>query len=146
VCVPEAGTGTAIAAELSDLAGARVLLARARIASGALPAALRERGAHVDDVPAYETVIGPESSRAPLSRALDEGLDAAIFTSGSTVAGFVRLATEARAALAGVAVVCIGPATARVLEEAGIVPAAVALARSSGGLIGALEEVARARA
>lgn len=146
VRVPEAGTGAAIAAELGDLAGSRVLLARARIASGALPAALRQRGAAVDDVPAYETVIGPESSRAPLARALDDGLDAAIFTSGSTVAGFAQLARDARAALTGVAAVCIGPVTALALEDAGIVPAAVAPARSSCSLIDALEEVARARA
>lgn len=146
VRVPAAGTGAAIAAELGELRGARVLLARARLASDDLPAALLERGAIVDDVPAYETVIGPESSRAPLSRALAEGLEAAIFTSGSTVAGFARLTAEPREALSGVAAVCIGPVTARALEAAGIAPARVAAGRSAESLIDALEEVAGDRA
>jgi uroporphyrinogen-III synthase len=146
VRVPEAGTGAAIAAELGELRGVRVLLARARIASDDLPAALVARGAIVEDVPAYETVIGPESSRASLTRALEEGLEAAIFTSGSTVAGFARLAADPRAALSGVAAVCIGPVTARALEEAGIEPARVAAGRSAQALIEAVEEVARDRA
>jgi uroporphyrinogen-III synthase len=146
VRVPDAGTGAAIAAELGDLRGVRVLLARARIASDDLPEALVARGAIVEDMPAYETVIGPESSRAPLTRALEEGLEAAIFTSGSTVAGFARLAPDPRSALSGVAAVCIGPVTARALEEIGIEPARVAAGRSAQALIDAVEEVARDRA
>ncbi|HEY7471866.1 MAG TPA: uroporphyrinogen-III synthase [Gemmatimonadota bacterium] len=144
--VPRAATGAAIAGELGALAGARVLLPRSRIAAEDLPAALAVRGARVDEVPAYETVIGPESSRGPLAAALDAGLEAAIFTSGSTVAGFVRLAGDASVALAGVTTVCIGPATARALEGVGVRPARIAARRSAESLVHALEEVAHARA
>lgn len=144
--VPEAGTGAAIARELGDLTGVRVLLPRSRIGSADLPRALTAGGARVDDVAAYETVIGPEPSREPLARALDSGLQAAIFTSGSTVAGFVRLAGDPRAALSGVVTVCIGPVTARALEAAGVEPSRVAIARSPEGLVQALGEVALARA
>jgi uroporphyrinogen-III synthase len=45
-----------------------------------------------------------------------------------------------------VATVCIGPVTARALEEAGIAPARVAAGRSAESLIDALEEVAGERA
>jgi uroporphyrinogen-III synthase len=45
-----------------------------------------------------------------------------------------------------VAAVCIGPVTARALEEIGIEPARVAAGRSAQALIDAVEEVARDRA
>lgn len=144
--VPESGTGGAIARELGELAGARVLLPRARIASDDLPDALAALGARVDVVAAYDTVVGPESSREPLARALDAGLQAAIFTSGSTVAGFARLAGDPSVALADVATVCIGPVTAGALEAAGVRPSRVAAERTPAALIEALEEVASARA
>lgn len=144
--VPRAGTAVAIVEELDSLAGARVLLPRSRVAAGDLPAALTARGARVEEVPAYDTVIGPETSRAPLAEALDTGLQAAIFTSASTVAGFVRLAGDASVALAGVATVCIGPATARALEGVRVKPSRIAAARSPESLIHALEEVDHARA
>ncbi|HYO46520.1 MAG TPA: uroporphyrinogen-III synthase [Gemmatimonadota bacterium] len=144
--VPEAGTGSSIADELGELAGVSVLLPRTRIASDELPSALAARGAIVHDVPAYDTVIGPESSREPLVRALDAGLQAVFFTSGSTVEGFSRLAGDPRAALSGVATVCIGPATARALEEVGVEPSRVTSVRSPEALVDALEEVAHARA
>lgn len=145
-CVPESGTGAAIAAALGDVSGRRILLPRARIASEDLPQALAARGALVDAVVAYDTVAGPESSREPLARALDAGLQAAIFTSGSTVDGFARLAGHLGTRLAGVEIVCIGPTTARALEDAGVSPSRVAAGRTPAALVEALEDVAHARA
>ncbi len=144
--VPRAGNGVAIAGLLGELAGVRVLLPRARIAGRDLPTALAARGAVVDDVPAYDTVIGPESSRIPLARALDEGLDAAIFTSGSTVEGFFRLAPEPLSDLSAIHTVSIGRSTARALAAAGVEPSAVAAAPSPAAIVEALERTARARA
>lgn len=144
--VPATATGAAIAGVLGNLSGARLLLPRARIANGELPAALAARGALVDDVPAYDTVIGPERSRAPLAEALASGLDAAVFTSGSTVAGFFRLAADPGESLAGIPAIAIGPSTARALTEAGVEPAAVAAAPRPAGILEALERVAHARA
>lgn len=144
--VPPAGTGAAIAVELGPLAGARVLLPRARIATPDLPAALAGRGARVDDVAAYDTVIAPESSRAPLARALAEGIEAATFTSGSTVTGFARLSGEPRAALSGILTVCIGSPTARALQRIGVTPSGVAGRRTPEALVDVLDELAHARA
>jgi uroporphyrinogen-III synthase len=144
--IPRAGTGAAIAGLLGELAGVRVLLPRARIAGRDLPYALTARGALVDDVPAYDTVIGPESSRIPLAQALDEGLDAAIFTSGSTVEGFFRLVPDPLGALSTILTISIGRSTARALADAGVEPSAVAAAPSPAAIVEALERTARARA
>lgn len=144
--IPDAHVSTAIADELGELEGRRVLLPRAGMATRELPEALAARGARVDEVVAYDTELGPESSREPLARALDRGLDAAIFTSGSTIAGFVRLAGDVRTRLAGVETVCIGPTTARELEREGVRPSAVARGRTPSDLMEALEEVVHARA
>ena len=120
----QAEPGDQVAAAIPDamgeVAGARVLLLRAAGASRELPRILAERGARVDDVVAYEIVVGPESSRASLERALAEGLDAAVFTSGSTVRGFARLTGDPALALAGARVICIGPVTARAARLAGL--------------------------
>lgn len=142
--VPDAGIGAAIPADIGEIAGRRVLLARAAGAGEDLPEILRRRGADVDDLVAYETVEGPAESRGALEAALEEGLDAAIFTSGSTARGFVRLAGGTRA-LDGVVVVVIGPSTAAAAREAGIEPDAVASERSPEGLVAALAGVAAGR-
>ena len=144
--VPRAGNGAAIAGLLGELSGVRVLLPRAKIAGRDLPSALTARGAMVEDVPAYDTVIGPESSRIPLAQALREGLEAAIFTSGSTVEGFFRLAPEPLSALSTILTVSIGRSTARALSAAGVEPSAVAATPSPAAIVEALERTARARA
>ena len=123
---------------MGEVTGAQVLLLRAAAASRALPRALAARGARVDDVVVYEVVEGPESSRAPLERALADGLDAAVFTSGSTVRGFARLIGDPAHALAGARVVCIGPVTARVAREAGLGDVEVAGSRTPAAIVAAL--------
>jgi uroporphyrinogen-III synthase len=87
---------------------------------------------------AYEVVIGPESSRASLERALGDGLYAAVFTSGSTVRGFARLIGDPALALAGARVVCIGPVTAEVARRAGLLDVRVAAARTPAAIVAAL--------
>lgn len=134
------GRGAALAAELGrDVEGASILLPRARIAARGLPEALAARGARVDDVPAYETEVGPERSRAPLAQALVRGLDAVVFTSGSTVDGFAKLTGDLAGSLAGVATICIGPSTARVLDRHGVRASSVADRRTPDALVRAIE-------
>ena len=103
---------------------------------------LADRGARVDDVVAYEVVVGPESSRAPLARALADGLDAAVFTSGSTVHGFARLTGDPALALAGARVVCIGPVTAEAARRAGLGDVRVAAGRTPAAIVAALADAA----
>ncbi len=118
---PARSNGEGIAAELPLSDGDRILLARADIADGSLPEALRARGAIVDEIIAYRTIEAPEASREPLRAALAAGpLDALVFTSGSTVRGLLALLTpqERRVALRSLAC-CIGPSTAQVARESG---------------------------
>ncbi len=136
--VPDRYLTTAIADGLGEITGWRVLLPRADAASPDLPRLLRERGAHVDEVVAYRMVEGPEESREPLRRLLAEGIDAVIFTSGSTVRGFGRLIGDPAAALAGVLIACIGPVTAHTVREMGLVPDVIAKEYTTDGLITAL--------
>jgi uroporphyrinogen-III synthase len=71
-----------------DLKGKRVLLPRAAVARDLVPVALTERGAHVDVVEAYRTImpsIAPERARAALARKPDW----ITFTSSSTVKNLV---------------------------------------------------------
>ncbi len=136
--VPDEGTGAAIADAMGEVRGLRVLLARARHAARDLPEALSRRGARVQEVVAYETEEGPEDAREPLARALAAGLDAAVFTSGSTVRGFARLAGEPALALGDAVVVAIGPSTADAARAAGLSPVA-ARGRTPAAIVAALE-------
>ena len=118
--------------------GQRVLLARAAVARDVIPDALRARGAMVDVVDAYRTVIPAESVTAirtlfgPGGRAPD----AATFTSSSTVTNFLNLLREAGVARPGsMRAVSIGPITSRTLRENRWEPAGEADPHDLGGLV-----------
>jgi len=70
----------------------RVLLIRAKVARDVIPRELRQAGAHVDVVEAYQTVV-PRSSRSRLHAALNNSRRPKVitFTSSSTVRNFVAL-------------------------------------------------------
>jgi uroporphyrinogen-III synthase len=104
--------------------GKRVLLVRARVARDVIPRELRQAGAHVDVVEAYETVV-PQSSRARLRAALENPRlrpHVISFTSSSTVRNFVKLlhARGKRTGLNGILNASIGPVTSSTLRELGL--------------------------
>ena len=110
--------------------GKRVLLVRAKIARDVIPRELRNAGAEVDVVEAYETVV-PKSSETRLRALLAKKTlrpHAITFTSSSTVKNFVELLglRSARAALKkparhrGVHTASIGPVTSATLREFGL--------------------------
>ena len=133
-----------VAESLVDSMGARVagrtiLLARAEVARDVIPDALRAAGATVHVVDAYRTVM-PESAPDLLRGALEHGIDAATFTSSSSV---THLADAARAAgiqfpLAGVRAISIGPITSATLREYGWIPAAEAKISDIAELVAAI--------
>jgi uroporphyrinogen-III synthase len=113
--VPEDSNGLALADALPDAQGKRVLLVRATAAASDLPARLRERGANVEELAAYETVEGPPTSAGPLTVALgDSDLSAIVFASGSAVRGFVALGGTT-----AWPVITIGPRTSEVARRHG---------------------------
>jgi uroporphyrinogen-III synthase len=117
---PSRSSGIAMSAELPLQVGDRVLVVRGDLADEELAIALRARGAEVDDVIAYRTSEAPESSRAPLRRAVSEGQLAAVaLTSGSTVRGLVALGRAESLDVLSIPSVCIGPETADAARAAG---------------------------
>ena len=83
--VPEHFVAESLLSELSQLPleGRKFLLPRAESARDLLPEALREAGARVDVVSAYRNQM-PEGSIGLLRQALEQGIDAATFTSSSS--------------------------------------------------------------
>ncbi|MEO8659097.1 MAG: uroporphyrinogen-III C-methyltransferase, partial [Bryobacteraceae bacterium] len=120
-----------------DLAGKRVLLPRAAVARDLIPTEFARRGAHIDVVEVYRTVV-PQTS---------EGLAKEIFapahkpqwmtfTSSSTVKNFLVLA--GREALDGVKIASIGPITSQTVRKHGLDVAVEAVPYTTDGLIAAM--------
>lgn len=121
--------------------GKRVLIARAAAARELLPRELRRRGAQVDVVSVYRTVL-PEASRERARVLFDQRrLEAITFTSPSTVRNFFSLLgrRRARRALEGVAVATIGPVTSRTARALGLRVAVEARRYTVDGLVRAIE-------
>jgi uroporphyrinogen-III synthase/uroporphyrinogen III methyltransferase/synthase len=138
--VPESYVAESLVAGIGAEIGhqKRVLLARAAVARDVIPDALRASGALVDVVDAYRNVV-PREAPERLRAALADGLDAATFTSSSSV---THLAEAAKASgvtfpFAGVPAVSIGPVTSGTLREMGWEPAAEADPHDVPGLIAA---------
>jgi uroporphyrinogen III methyltransferase/synthase len=110
------------AAAGTSLDGARVLLPRAQVARQALPDLLRQAGAQVDVVPAYQTVAPHGPIADDLAQALRDGtVDAVTFTSSSTVRNLLTmLGDDAATLLAGCELFSIGPVTSATLRQAGL--------------------------
>jgi uroporphyrinogen III methyltransferase / synthase len=120
--------------------GKRVFIPRAAEAREVLPETLRSWGAAVEVVVAYRTALA-RVDVAPLADLLrGRAIDAITFTSSSTVKNFVRLFDgKSLAEIAGrSAIACIGPITARTVEEAGGRPAIVAEEFTTAGLTRAI--------
>jgi len=128
-----------VAAFGNSIAGKRVLLARAMVARDVIPDALAKAGAEMTVVDAYQTVL-PDGARELLAEALRVGLDAATFTSSSSVRNLAEVAREAGVdfPFAGVPAVSIGPVTSATLREFGWEPAGEAAASDIPGLIAAV--------
>jgi uroporphyrinogen-III synthase len=118
-----------------DLKGQRVLLPRAAVARDVVPVALRERGAIVDVVEAYLTVI-PENAGVHTRELLERKPDWITFTSSSTVTNCIVAA--GREALQGVKIASIGPITSATAREHGLTVDVEANPHTIEGLVTAL--------
>lgn len=134
--VPAEANGAALAEALPDPAGARVLLVRASLADPDLPARLRERGALVEEITAYETVEGPAESAEELRQALRQpDIAAVVFASGSAVRGFMKLGGPT-----SLPAITIGPRTSAVARDSGFKVVAEAEGTSVQHLAAAVTE------
>jgi uroporphyrinogen-III synthase len=140
--VPEEYVAESVVKGLRDkVKDKRVLLVRAKVARDVIPDSLREAGAQVDVVEAYETVV-PEKSKARL-RALMKNRDqrphVVTFTSSSTVRNFVELLGKSKAgALQNIQFASIGPVTSGTLREFNLPVAIEAREFTMGGLVRAI--------
>jgi uroporphyrinogen III methyltransferase/synthase len=123
-----------------DLAGCRVLLPRAAVARDLVPVGLERRGARVDVVEAYRTVV-PDGAVGQAREIFGAARrpDAITFTSSSTVRNFVDVAGVA--SLKGVQAVSIGPVTTQTARDLGIQVAAEARVFTIDGLVEAILEI-----
>jgi len=140
--IPEQYVAESLVHALGDqVAGSRILLARA-MARDVIPDELTRRGAIVEVVDAYRTVI-PDGAVQRIKQVFsDPSLppDAVTFTSSSTVKNFFTLWREAgfSGIPQGVAAISIGPITSGTLREYGWEPATEAATYDVSGLVGAV--------
>ncbi len=122
--------------------GKRVLLARAMVARDVIPEALKNMGAELTVVDAYQTIL-PHGAHDLLRLALTTGLDAATFTSSSSVRNLAEVASESGVAFpfAGVPAISIGSVTSATLREFGWEPAGEAVASDIPRLLEAVVRV-----
>jgi uroporphyrinogen III methyltransferase/synthase len=115
--MPEEYVAESLLAALAgeELRGKRILLPRAAVARDLVPVRLRERGAIVDVVEAYRTII-PANAALRAKEALARKPDWITFTSSSTVKNL--LAVTGREALCGIKVASIGPVTSATARAA----------------------------
>jgi uroporphyrinogen III methyltransferase/synthase len=118
----------------------RVLILRALVARDALPNLLREAGAEVDVVAAYETRPAAPGPKSLVELVETRAVDTVLFTSSSTVTATVeRLGPHARELLGALIVASIGPITTRTAEELGVRVDVTATTYTVDGLLDALE-------
>ena len=113
---PDEYTGEALARCLGDLTGKRILLPRAKKGRPEIVEALLAAGAQVHDIALYDTVAAEASAEALAQMA--DGVDVLTFTSPSTAINFFAVIEPGFVASAIVA--CIGPTTAKAVEQLGI--------------------------
>jgi uroporphyrinogen III methyltransferase/synthase len=124
------------------LAGKRILLPRAAVARDLVPDTLRERGAIVDVVEAYRTII-PSDAAERAKQALTRSPHWIAFTSSSTVKNW--LAVAGRESLDGVKIASIGPITSRTARDAGLTVTAEADPHTIEGLVDAIAKTPSGR-
>jgi uroporphyrinogen-III synthase len=145
--MPEEYVAEAVVKGLHDkVNGKRVLLVRAKIARDVIPDSLRQAGAHVDVVEAYETVV-PEKSKMRLRTLFKNKRrrpHVVTFTSSSTVRNFAELlgapgnSAPKAAALRDIQFASIGPITSATLRELELPVSIEAREFTMGGLIRAI--------
>ncbi|MHB8567599.1 MAG: uroporphyrinogen-III synthase [Nitrososphaerales archaeon] len=124
-----------LGSELADhfnVAGARILLARAEKASSEITSILESAGAIVEEVPTYRT-LPIRRSRLP-DNVLATLTDITL-TSPSTVESLAKIVDFKRVNSLSVSVHCIGPVTARKAKELGLKVTTMARTHTIDGLL-----------
>ena len=124
-----------------DVAGSRVLLARAAAARDVLPDGLRALGADVDEIPIYRTVLDGDGAARVAARLGAGEVDLVTLTSSSTAHFFVEAVGVEAARAAPVA--SIGPVTSRTARALGLRVDIEAEEATIAGLVEAVVRLSR---
>ena len=127
--VPKQAIGQALGEELvrdHDIRNKQLLLLRADIASQELPDMLRQAGAIVTDVVAYQTEPVDSLPDEVIASLRTGTIDWVTFTSASTVRSMVRLLGNESSLLNNVNIASIGPITSEAVRDLGFEVAAEA--------------------
>jgi len=138
--MPETFTSGALGEALAAKAGkgAKVLLARADIATNELPDILGAAGAEVTEAIAYRTVRPAGLPDDAVGALTDGKVDWVTFTSSSTVENFLALVKGGGVDVAALKLASIGPVTTETLRAAGLTPAVEAKKHTIPGLVEAI--------
>jgi uroporphyrinogen III methyltransferase/synthase len=129
-------------APLGGVAGRRILLARPQIAGAGIPQCLREAGAHVDDLPVYESVVEDEDPQGAAARFADSGADWLTFAGYFDMDYFHHRFNihELRKKFPRLRIATIGPKTARLVNDLGLKVDAAAVSSTMESLVEAIEK------
>jgi uroporphyrinogen III methyltransferase/synthase len=121
-----------------NLRGKKILIARAAKARDVLPVGLKNAGAKVDIVTAYETVNSGKKKSELEALFKENQVDVITFTSSSTVNNFVKIMGRNFLLPKGVKIACIGPVTEATAKKAGLSVDIHQEEYTMEGLVGAL--------
>lgn len=141
--VAQTHNGAALAHELGErVQGRKVLFPKSDRAKRDLPDSLRRQGAEVTEVVAYRTLRPAESDQLKFDEVASGGADAILFFSPSAVEHFVQTFGGGPFGVLQdkLAVIAVGPVTAKALREAGVERIIVALDTTAASVIDALEK------
>ena len=124
------------------LGGVRLLIPRAQKARETLPEELRKRGARVDVIPAYRTVLPRSGSRQVRELIKSGAIDLITFTSSSTVENFVKIVGKSFVPqLKKVKIASIGPITTASAKKLKLKVACQAKQYTIDGLVQAIKKL-----
>jgi uroporphyrinogen III methyltransferase/synthase len=141
--VAKTHNGVALANELGGrIQGLKVLLPRSDRANPDLPAALRRYGANVSEVIAYKTLQPTDVDRERWERIAEGEADAVLFFSPSAVQNFAELfgAEKLLALQIKLAIIAVGPVTAKALRGVGVEHALLAADTTAESVVEVLVE------
>ena len=126
-----------------SIKGKRVLLPRAKEARKVLPESLREMGAIVDEVTAYQTIAVSDHQKDVIERIRQAEIDMVTFTSSSTVTNFCDLFPETIQSdvfKEKVTIASIGPITSETARNKGLLVSVEAESFTIPGLVQIITE------
>ncbi len=119
--IPSKFTTAALANELENIEGKKILMARANLATPLLTEILKKKGAIITDIPIYKTSFIENDNPEFENLLKNQQIYCITFTSPSTVKGFLNniINSSLRNEVFSLPVLSIGPVTTKALEENG---------------------------